>query len=63
MTYVIFYECVDFLEWLARLTGTTYEEINVLIFCCLWPLLTMALAAACLHMSCRLKQLKKEKPE
>jgi hypothetical protein len=36
----IFQWCVDFLIWLAGVTGTTYKEINVVIFCVIWPLLT-----------------------
>ena len=28
----LFYLCVDILVWLAELTGTTYELINIIIF-------------------------------
>lgn len=34
----IFYLCVKLLEDLASIFGITYEEINVIIFCILGPL-------------------------
>ena len=33
----LFYLCVDILVWLAELTGTTYELINILIFIIGYP--------------------------
>jgi len=42
MDYV-FNQCVDFLVWLAALLGLTYNEINVWIFCIIWPLITLSL--------------------
>ena len=42
----IFYGSVEALVWLARLFGITYQEINVLIFCVGWPLVTLSLMAA-----------------
>jgi len=44
----IFDLCVVFLVWLARMTGTTYKEINVIVFCILWPLFTLALIIICI---------------
>ena len=38
MINYIFYLCVDFLAWLAKATGTTYEFINILIFIIGYPL-------------------------
>jgi hypothetical protein len=38
--------CVDFLLWISRITGLTYVEINVWIFCIIWPLITMGLVIA-----------------
>ena len=43
----IFDLCVVFLLWAARVTGTTYKQINVLIFCIAWPLFTLALMWLC----------------
>ena len=42
----VFDACVTLLQFLARMTGTTYKEINVIIFCVVWPLVTMALICA-----------------
>ena len=39
----IFIACVDLLEWLAKKLGTTYNAVNVWIFCVIWPLITLAL--------------------
>ena len=39
----VFYGSVDALVWLARLLGITYQEINVLIFCIGWPLVTVVM--------------------
>ena len=41
----VFYGSVDALIWLARLLGITYQEINVLIFCIGWPLVTVIMMA------------------
>tara|TARA_B100002019_G_scaffold245219_1_gene222507 strand:+ start:443 stop:634 length:192 start_codon:yes stop_codon:yes gene_type:complete len=38
-----FYLCVDILVWLAELTGTSYELINILIFVIGYPLLVILL--------------------
>jgi hypothetical protein len=40
---ITFNWCVYTLNWLARLLGITYEEINVWLFCVAWPLFTLAL--------------------
>jgi hypothetical protein len=37
----VFDQCVLFLIWSANLLGITYEEINVYIFCIIWPILTL----------------------
>ncbi len=39
----IFYLCVDFLVWLAKVTGTTYELINIIIFIIGYPLFVILL--------------------
>ena len=39
----IFYLCVDILVWLAKVTGTTYEFINILIFIIGYPLFVVGL--------------------
>ena len=39
----IFYLCVDILVWLADLTGTSYELINIIIFIIAYPLFVFIL--------------------
>jgi len=46
VTTVVFDLCVRLLEWLARVFGTTYEAVNVWIFCVIWPLFTVGLIVA-----------------
>ena len=50
----VFDRCVDLLVGLAGLTGTTYKEINVIVFCILWPALTV-------YQTWRIYQLKRGK--
>jgi len=39
-----FNNCVYILENIAYILGITYEEINVWVFCIIWPILTIWLA-------------------
>jgi len=39
----IFNICMNSLVWVSNLIGITYEEINVITFCIVWPLLTIFL--------------------
>lgn len=39
----VFNACVDALYFAANLFGITYEEINVIVFCVAWPILTIFL--------------------
>ena len=43
MVDYFFYLCVDILVWLAELTGTSYELINILIFVIGYPLFVILL--------------------
>ena len=43
MVDYLFYLCVDILVWLAELTGTTYELINIIIFVIGYPLFVILL--------------------
>ena len=38
---VIFNICVKFLYDAAAILGITYEEINVWLFCVIWPIVTI----------------------
>ena len=37
----LFFKCVDLLTNLAEKLHISYETINVLIFCIIWPLITL----------------------
>ena len=41
----VFKGCVDLLLWVASKTNATYETVNVVIFCLLWPVITVILIA------------------
>lgn len=43
ITNYIFSKCVDLLLFLGNLIGISYEQINVLIFCIIWPSITIFL--------------------
>ena len=51
MVNEVFNLSVEALVLLAKITGTTYQEINVLIFLILWPLLTLTLLILVLRNS------------
>jgi len=43
-----FDRCVDLLNYIAMRTGMTYKQINVIVFCYIWPAVTLGLAIAVL---------------
>ena len=43
----VFDWCVRLLLYLADLFGMTYTEINIVIFCILWPIFTLGLVVVC----------------
>ena len=43
MVNYLFYLCVDILVWIAELTGTTYELVNIVIFVIGYPLILILL--------------------
>jgi hypothetical protein len=55
----IFDYCVKLLYWAASLTGTTYEEINVILFVFLIPLLILVLLVKLMLLKQRIKELEK----
>ena len=36
---IVFDLCVEFLIYWAKILGISYNEINVYIFCIIWPIL------------------------
>ena len=55
----IFYWCVQILELTAKKLGTTYEAINVWIFCIIEPIVFMAMLAVIIVQAKKLRKLKK----
>lgn len=37
----LFDTCVLLLVWVSGVLGLTYEEVNIYLFCVVWPLLTV----------------------
>ncbi|MCA9394208.1 MAG: hypothetical protein KC900_08400 [Candidatus Omnitrophica bacterium] len=55
MSENIFNLCVMMLLDMAELTGMTYKEINVLIFCIAWPAVTVMLCWSNMRLRHKLK--------
>lgn len=53
----IFNYCVTVLFELAKLTHLSYQEINVLIFCIIWPVVTLYLFNLVKRQKARIKAL------
>ena len=53
----LFYLCVDILVWLAELTGTTYELINILIFIIGYPVFVILLLIIIYFQYKKIKEL------
>ncbi len=46
----VFDFCVQLLIDIAKFIGISYEEINVWIFCVIWPILTLVMFAEILRL-------------
>lgn len=55
----IFYLCVDILIWLAKLTHTSYELINIIIFIIIYPIILISLFFIVIFKMVKLKNFKK----
>ena len=55
----IFYLCVDILIWLAKLTGTSYELINIIIFIIIYPIVLISLFFIVIFQNGKIKKLQK----
>ena len=60
MVDYIFYLCVDFLAWLAKVTGTTYELVNIVIFIIAYPLFVILLLFIIYWQNKSIKKLNKK---
>ena len=54
---VIFNICVKFLYDVAAILGITYEEINVWLFCVIWPILTIYMSYEIIKLRLRIARL------
>lgn len=52
----VFNYCVKILMTLSQSLGITYEEINVYIFCIIWPLLTITQTIYIIQLKKHLKK-------
>ena len=55
----IFYLCVDILISLAKLTGTSYELINIIIFIIVYPIVLISLFFIVIFQNGKIKKLQK----
>ena len=60
MVDYIFYLCVDILIWLAKITGTSYELINILIFIIGYPLFVIVLITIIYWQYKKIRKLNKK---
>ena len=60
MVDYIFYLCVDILIWLAKITGTSYEFINILIFIIGYPLFVIILITVIYLQYKKIKKLNRK---
>jgi hypothetical protein len=47
----VFDACVNLLMLIGHLTGLSYNAVNVLIFCVIWPVLTVGLLGKVIFFS------------
>ena len=57
----VFQICVFILVDLAKFLGISYEEINVWIFCIIWPLLSLILFAEVIRLRIKNEQMIKNR--
>jgi len=57
---VIFNICVKFLYDAAAILGITYEEINVWLFCVIWPIVTIYMSYEIIKLRLRIARLSKQ---
>lgn len=60
MINIVFNWCVVLLRTLAGLLGTTYEAVNVWIFCVIEPLAFVALVVFAVYQNRKLRELRSD---
>ena len=57
----IFNFCVRLLYDMANILGISYEEINVWLFCVIWPFLSLVLFAEVMRLRIKKEQMMKKR--
>ena len=57
----IFNFCVRLLYDMANILGISYEEINVWLFCVIWPILSLVLFAEVIRLRIKNEQMIKNR--
>ena len=57
----IFNFCVRLLYDVANILGISYEEINVWLFCVIWPILSLVLFAEVIRLRIKNEQMTKNR--
>jgi len=57
----IFNFCVRLLYDVANILGISYEEINVWLFCVIWPFLSLVLFAEVMRLRIKNEQMMKKR--
>jgi len=52
--------CVQILLLLARIFGISYNEINIWIFCVIWPIVTLLLLGVVVWQWIRIRELRRK---
>jgi len=50
--------CVEIIKYLAQLTGTTYEEMNIWLFVIIHPAITLIYFLRCLYLKRKLNEIR-----
>lgn len=56
----VFNGCVDLLVWGAGCLGMSYKEINVWIFCVIWPAFTLLLIGVAIWQQIKIRRLRRQ---
>ena len=56
----LFDACVWILFQGAKLFGTSYNAINIWVFCVIWPILTLVLVGLVAYLYCALRRARRE---
>lgn len=59
VTDLVFDLCVRVLVWLADALGISYKAVNVLVFCVVWPAITLLLVVKLCMQHRRIRQLRR----